>query len=210
MRTSGRVNINDAIIVIFMIHIRIGIQGGKGSMNEEAVRAFAEKRGWKDVYIHYLITTERVLCALEDGKIDYGVFAWKSSRAGIVKESALAIEKFSFIKEDEVTLQINHALLSFGKIDEAKKINIYSHPQALKEHGSFLLSRFPSAKLIEEKDTALSAEKLSKGEYPENSLVIAPVGCAVEYGLSIYESNLPTNEGYETSFFLVRPKGDII
>jgi prephenate dehydratase len=175
-------------------------------MNEEAARAFAEKHRWKNIDIHYLITTEEVLRALEGGETDYGVFAWESSRAGVVKESALAIAKFNFKKEDEITLQVNHALLSFGKIDESKKINIYSHPQALKEHWKFLLSRFPDAELIEEKDTALSAEKMSKGEYPENSLAIAPIGCVKVYGVHIYESNLPTNEGYETTFFLVRAK----
>jgi hypothetical protein len=41
-------------------------------------------------------------------------------------------------------------------------------------------------------------------KYPENSIIIAPIECAILYGLNIYLDDLPTNKGYITTIFLVK------
>lgn len=187
-----------------MRKIKVGIQGIRGSTNERACIFFAKKHGRRNYEIQYLISTEGVLKALKNHSIDYGTFAWESSREGLVKETQEAIKKYKYQKINEVRLQMDHALLSYTSIDQSKTINIFSHPQALKEHRSFLEKKFPRIKLFEESDTGVAAYKLKNNEYPENSLVISPFACAEIYNLDIYMSNLPTNKEYFTTIYLVK------
>jgi len=183
----------------------IGIQGDRGSTNERAAKLFAEKHGWPDYEIKYLISTENVLRALHNGEINYGTFAFES-RAGLVEETKAAVKKYPYEKTDEEKLQLDHALLSSSKIHKNKTVEIHSHPQAIIEHGEFLKKEFPELKLIKEDDTGGAAKDLSKGKYPENSLVIASIACAEMYGLGVYMKDLPTNAGYWVKIYLVKKK----
>lgn len=184
--------------------ITIGIQGDRGSTNEKAAIFFANKYKWKEYKIEYLISTENVLRALQEGIIDFGTFAWESSRSGLVKETQEAIKKYKYKKIDEEKVQIDHALLSNSEIDKSKTIHVFSHTQALKEHKSFLQKYFPNVELIEEVDTAIAAKKLKNNEYPKNSIVIAPISCAKIYNLHVYMEDLPTNQGYFTVIYLAQ------
>lgn len=193
-----------------MTKIRIGIQGTQGSTNDRACTFFAKKHQWKNYNVQYLISTKKVLDSLNNGLIDFGTFAWESSRKGLVEETQKAIKKYKYQKIDEVKLQSDHALLSNNPIDSSKTVNIFSHPQAFKEHGLFLKEKFPKLKLFDEVDTAVAAFKLKSGDYPENSLVIASITCAKIYNLDVYIKNLPSNKGYFTTIYLVRLKADAV
>lgn len=116
----------------------IGIQGIQASTNERACAFFAKKYGWQNYEIHYLVSTERVLQALHNHQIEFGTFAWKSSRGGLVKETQEATRKYTFKKVDEVNIQIDHVLLANAPINQLEPVNIISHPQALQEHKTFL------------------------------------------------------------------------
>lgn len=183
--------------------MKIGIQGESGSTNERAAKHFAEKFKWQDFEICPLRSTENVLTALHEGTVDYGTFAWESSRAGLVAETQKAAQKYSFHRIDEVCLEIDHALLSNGLIDRTKTIRVFSHPQAIKEHRKSLEELFQDVEFKEEADTAYAAVCLKAGQYPENSVVIAPRGCARLYGLNLEIEYLPANKGYWTKILLV-------
>jgi prephenate dehydratase len=184
--------------------IIIGIQGDRGSTNEKACNFFAEKYKWGNFDIKYLISTEAVLTALENGQIQFGTFAWSSSRYGLVEETQKAVKHHKYQKVDEQIFQLDHALLSKGLINPNENINIISHPQALNEHKPYLEDKFRNINLIKEIDTAVAAKNLSNDKYPLNSLVIAPIECSKIYHLDIYEKDLPTNQGYQTTIFLVQ------
>lgn len=191
-----------------MKKIIIGIQGDKGSTNERACRFFSEKHGWADYEIKFLISTENVLRELNEGKIDYGTFAWESSRGGLVDETREAVKKYDYEKIDEFDFQLDHALLAKpdNEIDKEDEVKIYSHPQAFKEHAAFLKKKFSKVNLIEEVDTGRAAANLSEGKYPKNSLSLAGVACAELFGLDIYLADLPSNVGYLTKIILVKKK----
>lgn len=186
------------------LKLKIGIQGNECSTNERACLFFAKKYNWKDFEIIHCSSTEGVLSSLENNKVDYGTFAWKSSRSGLVQETQEAIKRHVFMKIDEVDLQIDHALFYNSKINKNKIVKIFSHDQALKEHKPFLEREFPFLKLESEIDTAIAAKKLQNNMYPENSLIIAPIGCAEKYGIDIFLDYLPTNKGYTTTIYLVK------
>lgn len=183
--------------------LKIGIQGAKGSANEKACRFFCEQKGVNSYEIFYLITTEKVLKALNQGKIDWGVFAMKSSRGGLVAETQKAIQSFCFNKLAEIDLAIEHVLLANVLKQNCFYQKIISHPQALLEHRDYLQKTYPQAELVSADDTALAAQKLGAGEYGEDVLVIALKECAQLYGLMLKEEKLPTNQGYVTTFYLV-------
>ncbi len=186
------------------MRITIGIQGDRGSTNERACHHFAKKHHWNDYEIKYLVSSERVLKALQDKVVDYGTFAWSTSRFGLVDETQEAIKKYQFTKVDEVTLQLDHVLLSKDEVDLAQPVRIYSHQQALEEHRPYLDDEFPDAELIGEIDTAVAAQYLSEGKYPKNSLVVAPISCAEIYGLQVFRNKLYTNEKYRAVIYLVK------
>jgi len=182
----------------------IGIQGSKGSSNERACIEFCKKRNIWDYKIKYLITTENVLKELNQGKVDYGTFAIKSSRGGLVKETQKAIKKYPFKKIDEIDLKLDHVLLGIKQLSKTEYNQVVSHPQALKEHKEYIMKNYPNLKLIEADDTALSARKLKERKYGSKTLVIAPKACAKIYGLKIIEENLLANKEYFTTFYLVK------
>lgn len=186
------------------MNIQIGIQGSKGSTTERACVFFTELLGIMHYETQHLISTENVLHALNKNEIDYGVFAWESSRAGLVQETQEAIKKYAFVKITEQDFQIDHALLTNAHIDNTQTVHVYSHPQALKEHFNFLLSEFADIKLVDEVDTAVAAKRLSEHQYPKNSVVIAPIACGRIYGLDVYHDNLPFNQGYFTKIYFVK------
>lgn len=189
-----------------MNEIRIGIQGSQGSTNEKACHYFTKKHRWENFEIKYLISTKAVLVALEKGETDYGTFAWGSSRHGLVEETQEAIKRHSYQKIDEVILQLNHALLSNGPININQKIQILSHPQAISEHKNFLKNHFKDVEFIETRGTAIAAEMLKNKRHSENQLAIAPIECAELYGLRIHKKDLPSNQGYQTTIYLVKNK----
>lgn len=98
--------------------LKIGIQGDKGSTNERARKFFAKKHNFKNFEIKYLISTKNVLKALHKGEIDYGTFAWESSRSGLVEETQKAIRKYKYAKIDEENFQLDHSLLLKSPIDK--------------------------------------------------------------------------------------------
>jgi len=191
-------------IILDTNFLLIGIQGDKGSSNERACMKFCKRNIIKDYKIRYLISTENVLKELNKEKINLGIFAVKSSRKGVVKETEKAIKKHSFEKIDEIKLGMDHVLLGIKKIDRNEYKKIVSHPQALQEHRKYLIKEYPQAKLIEAVDTALPARKLKEGKYDDKTLIIASKSCSKIYGLKIIEDNLPTNKGYVTTFYLVK------
>ena len=183
---------------------KIGIQGDKGSNNEKACLEFCKRQKITDYKIKYLISTENVLKNLQEEKIDFGVFAYKTMRKGLVAETEEAMKKYSFTKVNEVEIEMNMALLAKKQMKKSDFQFVYSHPQALEENVDYLKQAYPQADLIAAQDTALAARKLQKGKYDDYSLVIAPIECASIYNLEILEADLPANKGYFTTFWMVK------
>lgn len=182
----------------------IGIQCGRGSANERACTDFCRKRNISDFHIKYLISTGKVLRELNQDKIGLGVFAVKSSRAGLVKETQQAIKKYPFKKIDEMDLEMDHAFLGIKKLNKKQYRQIISPPHALMEHEKYIREQYPNAEFIKAKDTALATRKLKEGKYDYRTLIISPKSSAKLHQLKIIEDNLPANKGYFTTFYLVK------
>ena len=113
--------------------VTIGIQGGKGSFNEEACKHFCKVHKIKNYKIKYLYTTEKVLDELHKGEIEYGQFAIENSRGGIVRESIEALTKYTCKIVDQFLYPINHYMLIHKDADLADIKRIMTHPQVIKQ-----------------------------------------------------------------------------
>jgi len=86
----------------------VGIQGGKGSFNEEAARYYLEREGVKEYKLVYLYTTANVLQALHEAKVDRGQFAIHNSTGGIVQESieATALQRYKIVEQFSIKISM--------------------------------------------------------------------------------------------------------
>jgi prephenate dehydrogenase/prephenate dehydratase len=176
--------------------VQIGIQGGKGSFNDEACRQYCRRYPAElaNVDIHYLYTAENVLRALHAGEIDRGVFAIQNARGGAVMETIQGLSEFTCHIFDVFDLVISHCLLHHPGTDFADVHTIISHPQALAQCSRTLVERFPHLKKISGEgdliDQAFCADQIMSGNLDPQIAVLAPKVCAELYGLSVQATDL--------------------
>ena len=184
-----------------------GIQGGKGSFNEQALLHYIKKHKIKDYKIKYLYTTRKVLDELYKGNIDYGQFAIHNAQGGVVWESVQAMSKYKFKIIEEFYIIISHHLMAKKKMKKEKVKTILAHPQVFKQCQHTLKRKYPKAKLISGKgdliDTALAARKLSEGELPSHYTILGPENLATLYNLQIIDTNLQDLKQNKTYFLIV-------
>lgn len=184
-----------------------GIQGGKGSFNEEVTLFYINKNKVKNYQIKYLYTSEKVLKNLHEGNIDYGLFAVHNAVGGVVQESVQAMAKYKFKIVKEFKILIKHFLMKKKEIDFNKISHVMAHPQNFAQCKDNLMKKYPNMKLISGKgnlvDTAKAAESLAIGKIDKNTAILGPKILAEIYDLEIIDENLQDNQNNLTSFFLV-------
>lgn len=188
-------------------HITYGIQGGKGSFNEEALFDFLKRSDITDYKIKYLYTSENVLSALHKGEIDRGQLAIHNAVGGIVEESIVAMAKYKFNIVDQFAIKISHALMIRNDTSLSEIDSIMSHPQVFAQCKQTLLEKYPNLKQISGNrnliDHAMVAKYLSYKKLPKNIATIGSKVLAQIYNLKIIEDNLQDAKQNYTSFLQV-------
>lgn len=187
--------------------LTIGIQGGPGSFNEQAARDFVARHGIADFELVNLHTTENVLRALHEGKIDRGQFAIHNSIGGIVGESIEAMSHYKYHIVEEFAIQIAHALMIRKDVDFNSVETVMAHPQVFAQCKRTLPEKYPHLKMTSGEgeliDHALVAKHLSEGKLPKNIAVMGSRILAELYDLQIVEDHLEDLKENYTSFLLV-------
>ncbi len=187
--------------------LTIGIQGGKGSFNEEAVVKYLKTNNIENYEIKYLHTTENVLRALHFGDIDRGQFAIHNSVGGIVDESIQAMAKYKFSIIEEFEIIISHTLMLRKDAKLSDITTIMSHPQVFAQCKTTLSKKYTNLKKESGKgeliDHALVARRLSEGKIPKNIATMGSKILAKIYALQIVEENLQDLKENYTSFLVV-------
>lgn len=169
---------------------KIGIQGGKGSFSEDAAHEFAQNHGLEEAILKYLISSAAVLAAVENGAVDYGIFAMENAQGGVVIESVEALAKYRCHIVEMFYIPISQNLLGKPGMHVGDVTEIHSHQQALRQCKDYLSEHFWTRPLIEEKDTAEAARRLAEGKLPETAGVIANRSCADLYDLAILQEDI--------------------
>lgn len=187
--------------------VTFGIQGGKGSFNEEALLYYVQRARIESYDVKYLHTSDRVLEALHRGEIDKGQFAIYNSVGGIVDESITAMAAYRFAIVDKFAIKISHALMIRQDAQLSDIDTIMTHPQVLRQCKQTLEEKYPNLKQTSGEDElvdhALVAECLSKKKLPKNIAVMGSKVLAKIYDLKIVEDNLQDAEENYTSFMQV-------
>jgi prephenate dehydrogenase len=189
-------------------YLVFGIQGGRGSFNEEAILSYIEKNKIKNFKIKYLYTTEKVLKNLHQGNIDFGLFAVVNSTGGIVEESIRAMTRYHFQLVESFPLLICHCLMKRKDVllKEIKKI--IAHPQNFRQCKNNLEKKFPHLLQISGKgdlvDTARCAKALAEGKIDKNTAILGPKILSTIYNFDVIEEDLQDNKNNLTTFFLVK------
>lgn len=189
-------------------YVTIGIQGGKGSFNEEAVLYYLKRNDIQKYKIEYLHTSDRVLNELHEGSIDHGQFAIHNSIGGIVTESIQSMAKHKFEIIEEFAIIISHALMI--RKDAALKdiTTIMTHPQVLAQCKTTLVQKYSHLELTSGEgeliDHALVAKLLGENKLPQNIATMGSRVLADLNDLQIIEENLQDMKENYTSFLLVK------
>ncbi|MGA8416956.1 MAG: prephenate dehydrogenase/arogenate dehydrogenase family protein [Candidatus Dormiibacterota bacterium] len=189
----------------------VGIQGGRGSFNEDAARYYMSRTPEIPCEIVYLHTTERVLRALHEGEVDRGVFAIHNSVGGMVGESIAAMARYRFAIVEEFAIKISHALMIAAGADFSSVDTVMAHPQVLRQCRTNLEKKYANltqtsgtGDLI---DQAKVAELLGRGELPASVATMGSSTLADLNGLRVVEDNLQDLEQNFTSFLWVERPG---
>jgi len=184
-----------------------GIQGGRGSFNEEAINYHIQKNGISKYKIKYLYTSNNVMKALQRGKIDCGQVAIHNSIGGIVEESVYAMAKYKFKIISQFAIKISHALMIRKDADLSEITTIMTHPQVLAQCKQTLIQKYPNLKCISGKgkliDHALVAKSLQEKKIAKNIAVMGSKILAKLYDLEIIEDNLQDLKENYTTFLQV-------
>ncbi|MEM0952200.1 MAG: prephenate dehydratase domain-containing protein [Cyanobacteria bacterium P01_H01_bin.74] len=173
----------------------VGIQGGKGSFNEEAFQHFVNQLSGGVLYgLEYLYTSDQVMQAVVDGKVGRGQCASYNSVGGDVIETTAALSRYKVKIIETFDIHIAHALMIRPDQDPKAIDTIMCHPQVLAQCKSTLKRRYPNyaqtsgtGELI---DNAKTAEALAHKILPDNIGIMGSKILADIYGLVVLEDNL--------------------
>lgn len=187
--------------------LTFGIQGGKGSFNEEAILFYLKKANISKYKIKYLYTTEQVLRALLKGDIDRGQFAIQNSVGGLVDESIKAMANYKLKIIEEFAIKIAHALMINKNAKLSDITTVMTHPQVLAQCKKTLSEKYPNLKQVsgekEMIDHAVIAKLMSENKLPKNIATMGSKVLAEIYDLRMIEDNLQDSSENYTSFLCV-------
>jgi chorismate mutase/prephenate dehydratase len=208
--------------------LTIGIQGGKGSFNEEALHDYAERHSLvegEDYNVVYMHTTKDVLRALKKRRIDQGVFALHNAAGGIVDESVDAMGQYNFETIEKMRIKISHTLMTRRDVDfDPENITLVTHPQVLDQTRKNRDEKYPELKEASGDDQfidhAYVAERMAEGRpvtaggvvfEAKNIATMGSKRLAEIHDLTIVDKDLQDlgEENY-TSFMVVKRRKPLI
>ncbi len=187
--------------------IVVGIQGGRGSFNEQAALAHIEGVGIGKFHLRYLHTTENVVSSLENGDIKFGQFAIHNTLGGDVEESKRAIQGYKFDVIARYKIQIGHVFMIAPNAELADIDTIMTHPQVIRQCRHKLQQSYGHIKLISGEgeliDPAKIAELIAHNELPKNIAVVSSGAIARANGLKIIAEKMQDADDNYTTFLLI-------
>jgi prephenate dehydrogenase/prephenate dehydratase len=195
--------------------VLIGIQGGEGSFNDEAIQYYLKRTdidkstlfGDKKIKISFLITSDNVLSSITRGEIDYGLFALENSGSGVVIPSMEAMSSYNFKIVEIFDIPIIQCLMCHKNADRDNLTKVFSHPQAISQCNRTLDRDFGFLEKIsgsDKNDTAITAQELASGKIGMETAVIASETAARLCDLKVIEKGIHDDTENRTSFAFVK------
>lgn len=177
--------------------LSVAFLGPEGTFTQQAVI----KQFGKQVDFLPKQSEMEVFAAVERGFADYGVVAAENSLEGVV---ARVMDLFldSPLKVcAEIYLPIRHCLLSRSTKENIRRV--YSHPHALAQCRSWLISNLPNAELFEVSSTARGVE-IARQE--EQSAAVGSLVASEIFSLPVVAEHISDKTENTTRFFVIGKK----
>ncbi len=184
---------------------RVGIQGSRGAYHEIAARQMYGE----DVEIVYLNTFNDLFAALRSGKVDTAVVAIANIQVGFIDEphKELLSNTNRYWISGETYVAVAHQLLGLPgtKLKDIKAI--HSMAPALQQAIHTLKYLLPHAEIVEEDDTALSAEIVKKLGDKSHAAVASKIAGEIN-GLEVIKANVQDRKKNITRFLSLKRTED--
>ncbi len=176
----------------------VGIQGIEGSYSHRAVQLLCGKE------VKWFPYRSFVECfnGLRSGKVDSILVPFENRITGIIPEVAELLFEHQVIFTQEISLSLDHTLLSKVPTTIEKIRKIFSHPQAIAQCSTYL-KKLKNVEIIPVYDTAGAVEYLGNSD---SFAIIAGANAMKLFHLHTVEINIQDREDNATRFVLVNHK----
>ena len=177
---------------------KIGIQGIRGSFHHIAVENYFDK----EIKLCEYLSFEDMIFSLSKNDIQYALMAIENSTAGSIIPNYALIDEYNINIVGEHYLEISHNLMALKgqSLDDIKEI--HSHPMALLQCRDFLKEN-PSIKLVEEKDTANVAKKISNTKTMGIGAIASKLAAKI-YDLNLIKEDIQSIKKNQTRFVVLK------
>jgi len=180
---------------------RIAIQGGHGSFHDIATREYFGKN---NIEIVPCDNFPDVCEACMKNNVDYGVMAIENTVSGSLVFNYSLLKEYKLNITGEIYLRIEQNLLALPGQSISDIKEVFSHYMAIAQTRLFF-RKYPHIKLIESKDTALSAKKISDKKIKGAGAIAGSLAGKI-YGLEIIRKGIETNKKNFTRFLVMNKK----
>jgi prephenate dehydratase len=182
---------------------KIGIQGIRGSFHHIAVENYFDK----EIKLCEYLSFEDMIFSLSKNEIQYALMAIENSTAGSIIPNYALIDEYNINIVGEHYLEISHNLMALKgqSLDDIKEI--HSHPMALLQCRDFLKEN-PSIKLVEEKDTANVAKKISNTKTIGIGAIASKLAAKI-YDLNLIKEDIQSIKKNQTRFVVLKKENNL-
>lgn len=172
----------------------IAIQGIKGAFHEQA----AKNVFGHEINISPSVKFQELTTKVVNQEVDYALMAIENTISGTILQNLELIRNnnLAIIGETYLRIEQNLGGLKGANIHELTEVS--SHYMALNQCRAFF-KNYPTIKLVESADTALSLKEVSEQDNPK----IAAIGSKLaieEYGLELLAKGIETDKSNYTRF----------
>ncbi len=176
----------------------VAIQGIKGSFHH----IVSQEYFGETVAISECLSFDTTVDNLLNKSTDAAIMAIENSIAGSIIPNYALIDTHHLHIVGEHYLDIQHNLMALQgqKIEDIKEV--YSHPMALLQCKAFF-KKYPTIKLVEDKDTAEVAERIQKKQLKGVAAIASKLAASI-FELNILSESIQTIKYNETRFVIVK------
>ncbi len=177
---------------------KVAIQGIVGSYHDIAAHKYF---GGEEIELVCCDTFEDVFKEMHQDSNTIGMIAIENTIAGSLLHNYELLRDSGMSIVGEHKLRISHSILCLPDDDWSDIKEVNSHPVALMQCREFL-HRHPEMKIVEGRDTAGSAEEISRKQLHGHAAICSKFAAPL-YGMKILEEGIETNKHNFTRFLVI-------
>lgn len=176
-------------------HLRVAIQGDKGSFHEAAAKLYYSA----PIELIYCETFADTFDAVLTHLADRAFVATSNTLHGTIKEVADLQSIHHFQSHGSYDLRIEQCLIALPGVTVHDIRTVMSHPAALSQCDTYLSTELPQACVVEYHDTAAAVKYIKEMNDPSIA-AIASEAAALLYNLPVLAKGIQTVENNVTTF----------